>query len=459
MSDTHSRHQEPAPGASSAAGASPTPAPTPAVEASAATAATPTPQLSAAGRPLPQNWLSIIIVIWAGQAVSMVTSYAAGFAAIWYVTETTGNALMLSLMAICAYLPAGLLSPYAGVLADKHNRKAIMIVADGAVGLVSLALGVVVLLGGMSLSLLFILVTARSVGQAFHSPAMLATMPLLVPERHLLRINTLDQLLLSVASIGAPAFGILLYTTLGFHSVLFLDFAGACFAILGLCLAKIPLIRDKTAQQQRVWTNLADGFRAVSATRGLLIIIFAVALGSTLYTPLMSVAPLMVSEHFGGNGYAASIVEAAYGIGMIVGSVVLMLRSGGKRLARLIVVSMVAGGAFTAVAGALPRSAFWVYVAVCVLMAIVDAWFQGPLLTLIQQHVPEEKLGRAMGLNTALMTLAAPLGLAVGGFVANEIGVAAFFVVDGVATVALGVAMYLPRSVRALDMPNRSCPR
>ena len=59
--------------------------------------------LSAAGHPLPKRWLAIIATIWAGQAVSMVTSYAAGYAAVWYVTETTGSALMLSLMSICAY--------------------------------------------------------------------------------------------------------------------------------------------------------------------------------------------------------------------------------------------------------------------------------------------------------------------------------------------------------------------
>ena len=57
------------------------------------------PVLSAAGRPLPKRWLAIIATIWAGQAVSMVTSYAAGYAAVWYVTETTGSALALSLSA------------------------------------------------------------------------------------------------------------------------------------------------------------------------------------------------------------------------------------------------------------------------------------------------------------------------------------------------------------------------
>ena len=199
-----------------------------------------TAPLSAAGRELPKRWLAIIATIWGGQAASMITSYAAGYAVVWYITETTGSAIMLAAAAICAYLPQGLLSPFGGVIADKHNRKTVMIVADLSVGIVSLGLGIVILFGQVSFPLLMILVIVRSIGQAFHGPAMMAAMPLLVPEKHLLRINTLDQLLMSVASIGAPAFGIFLYTTIGFHSVMFLDFAGALVAVRGLRWRRSP---------------------------------------------------------------------------------------------------------------------------------------------------------------------------------------------------------------------------
>ena len=163
--------------------------------------------LSAAGLPLPKNWLAIIAFIWAGQAASMITSYAAGYAVVWYVTESTGSALMLAAMNIAVMLPVGLISPFGGIVADKHNRKLIMIAADGAVGVISLVAGVFILAGDVSIPLLLAVCIARAVGQAFHSPAMMAAMPMLVPDKHLLRINTLDQLLGSVASIGAPAFG------------------------------------------------------------------------------------------------------------------------------------------------------------------------------------------------------------------------------------------------------------
>ena len=410
-----------------------------------------TAPLSAAGQPLPKRWFAIICTIWAGQAVSMVTSYAAGYAVVWYITETTGSAIMLAAAAICAYLPQGLLSPFGGVIADKHNRKMIMIVADGAIGFISLIAGFIILAGDVSLVLLILVCVARAVGQAFHSPAMMATMPMLVPDKHLLRINTLDQLLASIAGIGAPAFGIFLYTTMGFSSVMFLDFIGALFAIAGLALAKAPTVIDETATQQHVIANLRDGFRAVAASRGLLLLIVMVTIGMMIFGPLSAVFPLMTYEHFSGDGYMASLVEAAFGIGMLVGSGILMAWGGGKRLAGLIAVAAVIVGATTAACGLLPPTGFVAFVVLVAVMAMACAWFNGPTMTLTQRNVSDEKMGRAMGLLNAAMGLATPIGIAIGGVAAELMGVAPFFVVDGIACLVLGLVAYIPKSIRALD--------
>lgn len=411
---------------------------------------------SAAGQPLSRRWLVVIITIWTGQAMSMITSYAAGYAVVWYVTETTGSALMLAVTGICAYLPQGLLSPLGGVFADKHNRKTIMILADAGVGIVSLGLGFVILFGDTSLPLLLLLIVVRSIGQAFHGPAMMAAMPLLVPAKHLLRINTLDQLLISIAAIGAPAFGIFLYTTVGFYSVMFLDFAGALFAIAGLALAKIPTIVDPEAINQRVLTNLHDGWKALSTHRGLLILIAGITIGMMAFAPLDAIFPLMTYDHFNGDGYMASLVEASFGIGMIIGSIILMIWGGGKRLAGLIAVAAIIVGSTTAACGFLGPDMFSPFVILCTIMALACAWFNGPLITLIQRNVPEEKTGRAIGLAMAAMGLASPIGIAFGGIMAEAIGVTGFFVVDGLICLSLGLLIYLPKSVRSLDQSRPS---
>lgn len=288
-------------------------------------------QLSATGRPLPKRWFALICVIWVGQAVSMFTSYAASFAAVWYVTETTGSAVLLAALSICAYLPQGILSPYGGVIADRYNRKAVIIVADMAVGLVSLVLAVIIFLGNASVAAVIVMVVARSAGQAFHGPAMMAAMPMMVPEKHLLRINTLDMMLMSASGIVAPALGMLLYATFGFASVMFLDFVGAVLACAAMLKARIPSIHEEgegTPEKRHPLADMREGWQALRSARGLFLLMVLVTLGMVSFGPMGSLYPLMTYGHFGGDGFMAAIAEATFAGGLLAGSLVLMAWGG-----------------------------------------------------------------------------------------------------------------------------------
>ncbi len=420
----------------------------------------PTQKLSASGRPLPKRWFVLICIIWAGQAVSMLTSYAAGYAAVWYVTETTGSAWMLSLLTIAAFLPQGILSPFGGVVADRFNRRTVMVVADFSIGIISLILGIIILLGQVTIALIAVLVIARSIGQAFHGPAMMAAMPMLVPEKHLMRINTLDQLLISICSIGAPAFGIFLYTVIGFYAVMFLDFIGAMIAVGALLLVKIPTTHDESAENQHVLHNLAVGFRSITSNRGLWILIVSITVGMVAFGSISAFFPLMTFSHFSGDGYMASLVEAVFGIGMIVGSAILMAWNGGKRLALLIAVAAAITGVITAACGFLTSDMFIMFVILSGLMAVSCSWFNAPMITLIQRRVSEEKMGRALGFVTALIGIAPPFGIFVcgllaegfefSGFVFTGTGILPIFIGAGVIMMLLGL-VYALKSVRALD--------
>ncbi|MEG2260334.1 MAG: MFS transporter [Raoultibacter sp.] len=408
-------------------------------------------QLSAAGRALPPSWKSIIAFIWAGQAASILTSYAAGYAAIWYLTETTGSALILAIASIMAFLPQGILSPFGGVIADKFNRKHVMILADMSVGLVSLALGIIILMGQASVTLIMVMIAARSVGQAFHTPAMTATMPLLVPEKHLVRINSLDQALMSIAGIGGPALGIFLYTTFGFQTVLFLDFGGALIACLGLAAATIPLIHDATMDDQHVFANMRDGWHVIKHDRGMLCLLIFCMFGIMVFAPLGALFPLMTFEHFAGDGYMASLTEAAFGAGMLAGSAALMVWGGGKRLALLVVLSAIGCGVTILACGLLSPAMFPAFVVLSFLMAVAGAFFNGPLMSLLQKRTPAEKMGRVLGIYTAVMGLASPLGLAISGVCAEYTGVALWFVIGGALMTAFSLIPYLIPAVRNLD--------
>ena len=408
------------------------------------------PNLTAGGHELPSDWLRRVVLIWSGYAVSMFAGTAASYSSIWYATETTGSPLSLALLYVLAFLPTGLLSPFGGVLADKYNRKVIIIASDSIMALTSLALAIWIAFMGPSFAAVAVYCAAYGFVSGFRTPAYNATMPMLVPERHLVRINSMDTLLGSISMIAAPALGILLYTVLGLQATIFLGFIGGAAAGVTMLLAKIP--RDHGSHAQiGAWASLKEGAAALAEQRGLLVLVIVVSLGMMAYGPIDSLMPLMVYSHFGGDGFAASLLAAVMGIGLLAGSLILMVVNPQRMLARIVTVAafVVGGGALAS--GLVPENGYWIFVVCIGILAIACAWFNAPLMTLLQKNIPDEKLGRVMGLFTALNGLAIPVGTALGGVIAEVTGTPMFFCVDGVFIILLGVILAVSKSVRKLD--------
>lgn len=406
--------------------------------------------LTAGGHALPSDWLGRVVLIWSGYAISMFAGTAASYSGIWYATETTGSPLSLAFLYVLAFLPTGLLSPFGGVVADKYNRKAIIIACDSLMALVGLALAIWIAIAGPSFTAVALYCLAFGLISGFRTPAYNATMPMLVPERHLVRINSMDTLLGSISMIAGPALGILLYTSFGLQSTIFLGFIGAAAAAVTMLLAKIP--RDHGSHDNAgAWASLKEGASALAEQRGLLVLVIGVSLGMLAYGPIDSLLPLMVYSHFGGDGFAASLLAAVMGIGLLAGSLVLMMVNPQRKLARIIIVAAFVVGAGALVSGLIPEGGFWAFVVCIGILAIACAWFNAPLMTLLQKNVPDEKLGRVMGLFTALNGLAIPAGTALGGVIAEVTGTPMFFCIDGVFIIALGAALAFSKSVRKLD--------
>ena len=413
-------------------------------------AAKPASNLTANGHELPNNWFMRIALIWSGYAFSAFMGSAASYAGIWFVTESTGSPLALAFLYVLAFLPMGLLSPFGGVLADKHNRKKIIILCDSIMCVSALLLAATAIITGPSFLEVALFCASYGFVQAFRAPAFYATMPLLVPERHLVRINSLDTLLGSISMIAAPALGILLYTSFGLQACFVISGIGTLAAVLTMFLAQLPHI-EAAEQQVSPWQSVKEGVLALSKARGLLILTIGVSLGMMAYGPIDSLLPLMVSSHFGGDGFAASFLAAVMGFGLLVGTVVLMTVNPSRRLQYIIIVSSVIVGVGAFIGGCVPEDGYIPFVVCIGVLAIACAWFNAPLMTLLQKGIEESKLGRVMGLMNALTGLAIPVGTAVGGVIAELIGTPLFFSIDGIFILLIGVALLASKSVRALS--------
>ena len=401
--------------------------------------------------PLPKNWLSTVVIIWLGQAASILTAYASIYAGVWFVTETTDSALMLALASLCSMLPQGLLAPIGGVVADRFNRKYVLIAADAFVGAMALLMGVIVAMGHVSVPLVLIMGALRSVGEAFHVPAMEATLPLLVPKKHVVRVNTLNQSLWSMALVVGPVIGIFLYTVVGFQMVLFLNAAGCAVACLALSFAKIPNFHDESDEARHPIASLKAGFDTLRADKALLILCVVVMCMMAMYTGINSLFPLMTYDHFNGDGYAASFIEATYGVASLVGIAVLFVWGGGRHLLRVVAFSGTFAGLILVATGLLSPDMFFWFAVLTAISGVIESMFNGPLLAVVQKRVPPEKLGRVMGLFTTVTALSSPIGLGLAGACAEFTGVAMWFVIAGVVVTAGGLMLGLLPSLRKLD--------
>ncbi len=190
--------------------------------------------------PLAADWKRRFFTIWTGQAVSLFGSTLVQFALVWWLTKETGSATILATATLVALLPQIFLSPIAGALIDRWNRRRVLIIADGAIALFSLGLAVLFLLGKEQVWQIYVIMFIRSLGGAFHWPTMQASTSLMVPDSQLSRVAGLNQALQGAMSIVAPPLGALLLSALPMYGIILIDVVTACFAITPLFFIPIP---------------------------------------------------------------------------------------------------------------------------------------------------------------------------------------------------------------------------
>src|SRR5690606_33639585 len=140
------------------------------------------------------SWKKKFLFIWVGQFISLISSSAVNFAIIIWLSIEHGSAEVLAYGAIAGMLPAAVIGPFAGVYIDRWDRKMTMILADAFVALCTLVMSISFYLGYESLILIYVMLALRSVGSAFHMPAMQASVPMIAPESELLRIAGINQM-------------------------------------------------------------------------------------------------------------------------------------------------------------------------------------------------------------------------------------------------------------------------
>ena len=398
-----------------------------------------------------QNWKRTFFTIWSGQAVSLITSAIVQMAFIFYLTQKTGSALILSLASLAGFLPYALLGPLIGVWVDRYDRKRILIGADLMIALCGAGLAVFSYYMDPPVWLVLTVLALRSIGTAFHSPALSAVTPLLVPESELTRCAGYSQALQSIGYIVSPAIAALLYSAWSLTELMALDVAGALIACATVARVTIPKLKAER-QATHFFAELKEGFTVLHKERGLFALLLVGTVYMLIYMPINALYPLMSMRYFGGTPVHISATEIAYAAGMLLGSLALGALHVKRRI-NWISASIALMGMALLASGLLPPTGFIAFLLCCIVMGLSVPFYSGIQTALFQERIPPEYLGRVFSLTGSVISLAMPLGLMLSGAFADTIGVSRWFFLSGIAVVLTSL---LCRSVPSIRKLNRA---
>jgi DHA3 family macrolide efflux protein-like MFS transporter len=390
------------------------------------------------------HWKAPFFTIWSGQALSLTGSRIAMFALIWWLTEETGSATVLALATLFAMLPQIVLGPLAGVYVDRWNRRVTMIVADSSIALASLGLGYLFWSGHVQVWHVYAVMLFREIGGTFHWPAMQSSTTLMVPEAHLARVSGLNQAMLGALNIIGPALGALLLSVGSIYHAMLLDVVTAILATTPLYFIAIPqpvrrLSGSESGEIPSVRADMMEGLRYMLNWRGLMLLTAGIMVFKIALTPAFSLLPLLVTEHFGGQAGQLATLEGAFGVGVILGGLLLGVWGGFKRNTYTSLLAIFVIGAGFVLVGCLPSDMFTVAVVLLFITGGGAALTDGPLTAILQKTIAPEMQGRVFMLFGSLITLTSPIGLIIAGPVSDAVGVQVWYLAAGLAVMGFAI--------------------
>jgi len=403
---------------------------------------------------LENNQIKDYMKIFGGQAFSLVGSALVQFALVWWLTYTTGSAVVLSLATMAVILPQILVSPFAGALVDRWSRRRVMIASDTLSALTVIGLAFLWAIGVVEFIHVFIAMAIRSTLGSFQWPALQASASLMVPKEHLSRVNGMYQALSGLAKIAAPALGALLLVFLPMQLVLMVDVVTAAFAVFPLLMIRIPQpISNKPKSDSAtsgVIGDILEGFSYMKNWKGGRFITIALMLVNFVLIPTFALTPLLVLLHFSGGAFELAWIESMMGIGMVLGGITLGVWGGFRRRMLTSLVAILLAAASIVVVGLAPANLIQLAIAGMFVAGMMIPLASGSIMAVVQSIVPPTIQGRVFTVLISFGPIMTPIGLSIAGLVAEAFGIQAWYLLGGIVLAVIGIFGGMNKSIMTL---------
>lgn len=417
-------------------------------------------------------------IIWIGQMFSLLGTAMTQFAITIWAWEVTQEVTALALIGFFSFAPIVLMSPLAGALVDRYNRKKVMMLADFAAGMPTIAILLLYVTSNLQIWHLFITGAIAGTFQAFHFPAYSAAITMMVKKEQYGRASGMLSIAQFSATIFAPIVAALLLTVVGIEGVLVIDIITFTSAVLMLLLVHIPQPPISEAGRKgmgSIWKQSIYGFRYIyerPSLLGLQLVFFCVNLfgsfGNTVATP-------MILARTGDDKIILGSVMSAGSVGGLVGSGVLTLWGGPKRKVHGILMGMVFVSLFGGLLMGFGRTPY-VWTLAFFLSLLFLPIINGSNQAIWQAKVAPDVQGRVFATRLLIAQLSIPIAMLLAGPLADQVfepsmmvggsleplfnglvgngrgaGMALMLVIAGVLGMFVGLAGYAIRVIRKAE--------
>lgn len=420
--------------------------------------------------------LRAFTVFWVSQLFSILATQMSNFALTIWVYERTGQATALALVQVFFMVPFLLVSPLAGVMVDRYNRKAMMMLSDLGGGAGTIAILVLHALGALDVWHLYLTAIIFGLTNAFQWPAQSAAISVMVDKGQLGRVNGMMSLLEMGPSVVAPLLAGALLPLMGLVGILWIDvitFTLAVSALLFIRIPQPPASAEGRQAQGAWWQEALFGFRYLFSRPSLLGLQMVFFFGNLFSGIGFTVLAPMILARTGNDSSVYGLVQSVGAVGGIVGGVAMSAWGGFKRRVHGVLLGWIWTGLFGTILLGVGREA-WVWALAMFLGALVIPLLNGSNQAIYQAKVPPDIQGRVFTARRLIAWLTNPITPLIAGPLADWVlepamrdpnsalaqvfagwvgvgpgaGMALMFIFTGVACALVGLAGYLVPVIR-----------
>ncbi len=383
-----------------------------------------------------EDWQKNFGILYFGQAISVATSKIIQMASVWYLIDITNSAAVLAFATLVGFLPQAFIGYFAGTIIDRYDKKRIIVLADLFIALVTLILFIHWTIEAPSIPFIYLILFFRSIGMAFHQPALQSLVPLIVPKKSLTKYAGLAKSFESISDLLSPALAAFFYTIIKVNFIMLFDVFGALVAMGVLMFVKTER-EDTIREEYHYKSELKNGLVYLKAHRGLMSLLIISGLYAVIYFPIGTLFPLIAISHFNIGIEGSASIEIIFSLGTLAGALLLGIFGGKINKIFVYTLSIATYGFCLVIIGILPIELYIIFFFLAFIMGISIPYYHSVQTAIIQYNVTFEYLGRVLTLVSSFQRFLMPIGLILSSVLVEKIGIDQWFFYSGIATLLL----------------------